>query len=223
MTESTFDALRITLLVATLATTVVVVPGTLLAYALARCSFPGKTLISALVGLPLVLPPTAIGFLLLELLGTHGWLGPQRLGFDLGLLLNWKGAVVASAIMATPLVVRTARVAFESVDPRLESMSRTLGQGRLQTFLGTTLPLARRGLLAAIILGFTRAVGEFGATVIVAGNIPGHTQTLSSAIYSAQQVGDHRQASILLAVALVVGLASILIAEHLARPHRATP
>ncbi len=223
MSDATLDALRITILVASVATAVVVVPGTLLAYALARRSFPGKTLVSALVGLPLVLPPTAIGFLLLELLGTHGWLGPRRLGFDLGLLLTWKGAVVASAVMAVPLVVRTARVAFEAVDPRLELMTRSLGHSRTATFMRTTLPLAGRGLLAATLLGFTRAVGEFGATVIVAGNIPGRTQTLASAIYAAQQVGDEQQARVLLTVSLVLGLGSIIAAEYLARSNRATP
>ena len=220
MNGATFDALRLTLLVASVATVVVVVPGTLLAYVLARHSFRGKTLVSALVGLPLVLPPTAVGFLLLSLFGADGWLGARRMGFDLGLLLTWKGAVLASAIMATPLVVRTARVAFEGVDPRLEAMSRTLGHGRVATFAGTTLPLAARGLTAATILGFTRAVGEFGATVIVAGNIPGRTQTLASALYTAQQVGDHGQAKVLLAIALVLGIGSIVVAEYLVQHPR---
>jgi len=158
-----------------------------------------------------------VGFLLLELLGSRGPLGSERLGFDLDVLLTWKAAVLASAVMATPLVVRTARVTFEGVDPRLEMMARTLGHGRLRTFAATTLPLAGRGLLAAAILGFTRAVGEFGATVILAGNIPGRTQTLALAIFSAQQVGDDREAAALLAVALAVGVAAILTSEHLVR------
>ena len=120
--------------------------------------------------------------------------------------------------MATPLIVRTARVAFEGVDPRLEMMARTLGHGPLRTFFRTTLPLASHGLLAAAILGFTRAVGEFGATVTVAGNIPGRTQTLASAIFSAQQVGNDREASFLLVVSLTVGFAAILASEHLSKP-----
>lgn len=222
MDETTLEALRLTLQVASLATLIVLIPGTFLAYALARWEFPGKSLLSTLAGLPLVLPPTAVGYLLLELLGTRGLLGRDRLGFDLDILLTWKSAMLASAVMATPLVVRTARVTFEGIDPRLEMMARTLGNSRLRTFVNTTLPLAARGLLAAAILGFTRAVGEFGATVIVAGNIPGRTQTLASAIFSAQQVGNDREAYLLLAVALAVGFFAILTSEHLVRqrPHQ---
>jgi molybdate transport system permease protein len=119
--------------------------------------------------------------------------------------------------MATPLVVRTARITFESIEPRLESMAYTLGHGKIRTFFTYTLPLAYRGLLAAMILGFTRAVGEFGATIIVAGNIQGKTRTLASAIFTAQQVMDQRQAAVLLAISLVVGFLSILASEYLSR------
>ncbi len=208
--------LLLTLKVATTATLLVVVPATFLGYALARWRFPGQRLLSALTGLPLVLPPTAVGFLLLRLLAVRGPLGRDTLGFDLGLLLTWKAAVLAAAAMSIPLVVRTARVAFEGVDPRLESMARTLGYGPLAAFLRVTLPLAGRGLLAGVILGFTRALGEFGATVTLAGNIPGRTQTLASAIFSAQQVGDHGRADALMLVALGLGVAAILAAELLA-------
>ncbi len=214
MSEVTLDALRLTLTVASVATALVFIPGTALAYVLARMKVPGKGLISALVGLPLVLPPTAVGYLLLQALGVGGPLG----GLDI--LLTWKAAVLASAVMAAPLMIRTARVAFEGVDPRLESMSRTLGIGPVRTFLSCTLPLATRGLLAAAILGFTRAVGEFGATVTIAGNIPGRTQTLASAIFSAQQVGDHRSARGLLLIALALGVGAILASEHLASTAR---
>jgi len=217
MTDTTISALLLTLRTATLATVIVTIPGTLLAYALARYSFPGKDIIATLVGLPLVMPPTAVGYLLLKMFSTHGLLGPEFLGFDLDILLTWKAVVVACGVMATPLVVRTARVTFEGVDPRLEVMARTLGHGRVRTFFSYTLPLASRGLLAAIILGFTRAVGEFGATVTIAGNIPGRTQTLSTAIYSAQQVGRDTEAYFLLAVALFVGFAAIMATEYLSR------
>ncbi len=215
MSGTTLDALLLTLRVASVATALVLVPGTALAYLLARREFPGKSAVATLVGLPLVLPPTAVGFLLLETLASDGPLA--RLGLDLQILLTWKAAVLASAVMATPLVVRTARVAFEGVDPRLEAMARTLGQRPLVVFFRHTLPLAARGLAAAAILGFTRAVGEFGATVILAGNIPGRTQTLASAIYSAQQVGDDREATVLLAVALVLGVVAIFASESLIR------
>ena len=217
MDDATLAALGLTLRVAAAATALVFVPCTLVAYALARCEFRGKALLSSLFGLPLVLPPTAVGYLLLRVLGSSGPLGPAALGFDLGILLTWKGAVVASCIMASPLVVRTARVTFEGIDPRLEMMARTLGHSRSEAFIRYTIPLASRGLLAAAILGFTRAVGEFGATVMLAGNIPGRTQTLSLAIYSAQQAGNDSEAYVLLGVAVIVGLVALLASEKLSR------
>jgi len=215
---SVLGVLLLTLQVAACATALVLVPAILLGYALARWEFHGHRLLSALVGLPLVLPPTAIGFLLLRLLATSGPLGRDTLGFDLGLLLTWKGAVLAAGVMSIPLVVRTARVTFEGIDPRLETMARTLGFGPVATFFRVTLPLARRGLLAAAILGFTRSLGEFGATVTLAGNIPGRTQTLASAIFSAQQAGNNAQADSLMAISLAVGFVAIITAELLARP-----
>ena len=211
------EVILLTLKVATVATAVIVVPSTLLGYVLARYDFRGREVLSAIVGLPLVLPPTAVGFLLLRLLATDGPLGRDTLGFDLNLLLTWKAAVIAAAVMSMPLVIRTARVTFEGIDPRLEMMARTLGHGRLKTFVFFSLPLARRGLLAGTILGFTRALGEFGATVIIAGNIPGRSQTLASAIFSAQQVGDDQQAYVLMIVAIVMGFAAIVTAELLSR------
>ncbi len=217
MNSAAFSALWISLQAATLATLIVAIPGTLLAYLLARYEFRGKDLLSSLVILPLVLPPTAVGYMLLSLLGTGGMLSPDVLGFDLQILFTFKAVVLACAIMATPLIVRTARVTFEGVDPRLESMAYTLGHGKLRTFFSYTLPLAYRGLLAAMILGFTRAMGEFGATIIVAGNIQGKTRTLASAIFTAQQVMDQQQATILLIISLSVGLAAILLSEYLSR------
>ena len=199
---------------------IVLIPGILLAYILARFEFRGKRTLSSLIGLTLVLPPTAVGYMILQLLAPSGALGRDTLGFDLDLLLTWKGAVVAAVIMALPLVVRTARIAFEAVDPRLEQVARTLGYTPIKTFILFTIPLAYRGLLAAAILGFTRAVGEFGATIIIAGNIPGQTQTIASAIYSAQQVGNDHEAYILIAVALVVGFIAIYTAEFLSQPKK---
>ncbi len=211
--------LLLTLRVATVATAAVVPPALVVAYALARHEFPGKRIVSAVTALPLVLPPTAVGFLLLRLLAVDGPLGRESLGFDLGLLLTWRAAVLAAGVMSLPLVVRTMRVAFEGVDPRLEQMGRTLGWGRLAVFGRVTLPLAGRGLLAAVLLGFTRSLGEFGATVTLAGNIPGRTQTLASAIFSAQQVGDTPRGDLLMGLALVLGFVAIVAAETLAR-HR---
>lgn len=209
--------LLLTLQIASSAILLIAVPAVLVAYLLARRSFFGKSVVETLVALPLVLPPTAVGYLLLSTLAVDGPLGERTLGFDLGLLLTWKGATLASAVMAWPLVVRTARVAFEGVDPRLESMARTLGFGAGETFVRITLPLAARGLLAGLILGFSRALGEFGATVIVAGNIPGRTQTLSLAIFSAEQAGHPREARALLWIAVGLGFVAVFIVEWLSR------
>jgi molybdate transport system permease protein len=202
-----------------LSTLIVMMVSIPLAFVLARVDFHGKYVVSTLVSLPLVLPPTAVGYLLLQLLADDGPLGRGTLGFDLDILLNWKGVIVACSVMSLPLVVRTARVSFEEVNPRLEMMARTLGRSRLATFFTITLPLAGKGLIASMILGFTRAIGEFGATVIVAGNIPGRTQTLASAIFSAQQAGNEQRANMLLIVALVVGFTAVFLTEWLSRPN----
>ena len=216
MSPEFFDVIERTLRVAAVATAIIFVPAVILGYVLARYDFPGKRLLSALTTLPLVLPPTAVGFLLLRLLAHDGWLGAGRLGVDLDLLLTWKAAVLASGLMSAPLVVRTARVAFEGIDPRLEMMARTLGHGRVRMFFGFSLPMARRGLLAGVLLGFTRALGEFGATVTIAGNIPGRTQTLSAAIFEAQQVGDTARGNLYIVVAIGIGFLAIFTAELLA-------
>ena len=209
--------LLISLKVACWVTVLILPPGVLLGLLLARGGFRGKSLIETAATLPLVLPPTAVGYLLLRLLGRYGPLGEPSLGFDLDLLFTWKGAVLASGVMALPLVVRTARVAFEEVDPRLEGMARTLGLGRARTFVEITLPLARRGLLAAAILGFSRALGEFGATVIVAGSIPGRTQTLALAIFNDMQIGHDDEAMALVAVTVALAFAAVFTVEMLLR------
>lgn len=203
-----------TLLWASLSTAVVMLLAVPLGYLLARTDFFGKRVIATLTSLPLVLPPTAVGYLLLRLFADSGPLGM------LDLLLTWKAIIIACSVMSLPLALRTTRVSFEAIDPQLESMARTLGRTRLNTFITVTLPLAKRGLLAAAILGFTRAMGEFGATVIIAGNIPGRTQTLSSAIYSAQQSGNDQQATLLLSIALLVGFVAVFLSEWLSRPSK---
>ncbi|MCP3916780.1 MAG: molybdate ABC transporter permease subunit [bacterium] len=201
--------LWLSLKIAGLATLLTVVPGTLCGLVLARRSFPGKAIVETIVELPLVLPPTAVGLALLSLLGRHGPLGRESLGFDLHLIFTWKGAVLASAVMSFPLVARTARVAFEGVDPRLEWMAASLGMSRMRVKWAVTLPLAARGLTAATLLGFSRALGEFGATALVAGNIPGRTQTLAIAIFDDIQNGRNERAMILLAIAVVLAFAAV--------------
>ncbi len=222
MSAGAGSAVWISLEVAAAATAVVVVPAAFLGYLLARTEFPGKSVIETLVALPLVLPPTAVGYALLRLLAPEGPLGARTLGLDLDLLFTWKGAALASALMALPLVARTCRVAFEHVDPRLESMGHTLGLGRIRTFVEITLPLARRGLLAAMVLGFGRALGEFGATILVAGNIPGRTQTLSLAIFSDIQTGRDDDAKVLVAITVVLAFAAVWTVEWLLRGTRTT-
>jgi molybdate transport system permease protein len=206
---ATLAALRITLEVAFATVLLIAVPALLVGYALARTEFPGKSLVETAIAVPLVLPPTAIGYLLLTLLARDGWLGERRLGFDPDLLFTWKGAVLASSVVCFPLVARTARTAFEEVEPRLELLARTHGCSRVRAWFQVSLPLARRGLLAALVLGFSRALGEFGATVIVAGNIPGRTQTLALAIFNDIQLDDTRHATGL--VLLTVVLAFLLM------------
>lgn len=209
------EIVLLTLKVAAVATLVAGAPCILLGYALARCNFVGKSTLSALAGMPLVIPPTVVGVLLLRLFATEGWLGPQSLGVDLGMVLTWRGAAIASVVMSLPLFVRTARVAFEGVDPALERMARTLGFGPIETFVRFTLPMARRGVLAALVLGFTRALGEYGATVTIAGSIPGRTRTLASAITIAEQSGAEGEARTLILASLALGFASVWLAESL--------
>jgi molybdate transport system permease protein len=171
--------------------------------------------VETLVALPLVLPPTAIGYVLLELFARNGPLGAETLGFDPGVLFTARGAMLASAVVALPLAARVARTAFEGVDPRLETMGRSLGLARAAVLVRVTFPLARRGLLAALLLGFCRALGEFGATVIVAGNIPGRTQTLALAIFTDIQLGDTRGALRLVALCVALAFACVFTVERL--------
>lgn len=214
---SAVEVLWLTLRVAGAATCLAAPAGIALGYVLARRRFRGKSLVETVVALPLVLPPTAIGYLLLVLLARDGLLGERALGFDLDVLFTWRAAVLASAVVALPLVARTARGAFEGVDPRLELMARTLGMSRQRTFARVTLPLARRGLLAAAALGFGRALGEFGATVVVAGSIPGRTQTLALAIFGEIQLGNTEAALRLVLVTVAVAFAVLWWVEYLLR------
>lgn len=216
----TLIPLWLSIKVASVATMITVVPGALAGLVLARRNFPGKALVETIVELPLVLPPTAVGFALLLLLGRNGILGVETLGFNLHLLFTWRGAALASAVMSLPLVVRTSRVAFEAVDPRLESMAASLGMSRWRVKWVITLPLAARGLTAAVLLGFSRALGEFGATVLVGGSIPGRTETLALAIFQDIQNGNDRRAMILLAAAVVIAFAAVGTAGWLHRSER---
>lgn len=213
----TLEVLAITVRVAAGATLLLALPAIAVGYLLARGRLPGRSVLETVVALPLVLPPTAIGYVLLELFSRRGPLGSERLGFDPGVLFTARGAILASAVVAFPLAARTARVAFETVDPRLLSMAASLGLSRRRVFATVTLPLARRGLLAALLLAFSRALGEFGATVIVAGNIPGRTQTLALAIFTDIQLGDARHALGLVGLCVALAFATVFAVERLLR------
>ncbi|ABA87491.1 molybdate ABC transporter, membrane protein, putative [Syntrophotalea carbinolica DSM 2380] len=181
--------------VALLAVSIDAVLGTLLARALARRSFPGKNLVESCIMLPMVLPPTVLGYGLLILLGKRGLLGRllQEM-FGLQIVFTWWAAIVAAAVVSFPLMYQSAKAAFCSVDVSLEQAARTLGSGEGRVFLRVTLPLAYPGLLAGLVLAFARALGEFGATLMIAGNIPGKTQTIPLAIYFAVETGDNQLA-----------------------------
>lgn len=210
--------LLFTLRVALASTLLLLVPGVLLAWALSRRSWRGRSLVEALVMLPLVLPPTAVGLLLLLLLGRSGPIGrPLHEHFGLDIAFTWRAVVVATAVMSLPLLVRSTRTALEEVDPRLVGVARTLGRSPLRAFFEVELPLAWRGLSAGLVLAFTRALGEFGATILVAGNIPGRTQTLSTALFQRVQAGDDPGALRLAGLAAALAFAALLVVELLQR------
>ena len=211
-----------TLRVAALATLLILPPGLLLAWALARRHWRGKSLVETAVALPLVMPPVATGLLLLKLFGRRSGIGgflERALGIEV--VFTWRAVVVAMMVMSFPLLVRGARIALQEVDPRLEQIARTLGAGEARIFLTITLPLAARGIVGGLLLAFARSLGEFGATVLVAGNIPGRTSTLSLAIYNFVQLGRDGQAFRLLAISVVLAFLVVWIAEAaLARRRR---
>ncbi|MFZ4550718.1 MAG: molybdate ABC transporter permease subunit [Aquabacterium sp.] len=190
-------------------------------YALARLRFPGRNLLDTLLTLPMVLPPTVLGYYLLVLLGRKGWLGRWlQTTWDIQLIFTWQGAVIAATIVAFPLVFKPARAAFEGVDAQLEMAARVLGLSEWAVFCRVTLPLAWRGIVAGILLGFARALGEFGATLMVAGSIPGKTQTLSVAVYEAVQAGQDDVAGVLVLVISVTCMIVLLAAHRLAPGHQ---
>ncbi|GEL70471.1 molybdenum ABC transporter permease subunit [Myxococcus virescens] len=206
-----------TIWVATLATLLILPPGLAVAYALARWEGPGKGVVETVLTLPLVLPPTAVGLVLLELLGRNGPLGRVLDAWGLEVVFTPKAVVLASAVMAFPLLVRSARSGFEEVDPRLVAVARTLGDSRTRAFFRVTLPLAWRGVLVGALLAFSRALGEFGATVLVAGNIPGRTQTLSLAIFQRTQLGRDAEALRLAGVAALLAFVAVFATEAVTR------
>ncbi len=212
-----WPALALSLKVAGCATALNLVGGVAVGYALARLRFPGRNVLDSLLTLPMVMPPTVLGYYLLVLLGRRGWLGKWLDDqFGINLIFTWQGAVIAASIVAFPLVFKPARAAFEAVDSQLEQAARVLGVSELGIFFRITLPLAWRGILAGVLLAFARALGEFGATLMVAGSIPGKTQTLSIAVYEAVQAGQDDVANSLVLITSVVCIVVLLTAGRLA-------
>ncbi|CAN5647319.1 molybdate ABC transporter permease subunit [soil metagenome] len=209
-------ALALTLKVAAWATALNVVLGVGIGFAMARCRFPGRDLVDALLTLPMVMPPTVLGYYLLVLIGSQGPLGGWLKGtFGINLIFTWQAAVIAATIVSFPLVFKSARAAFETLDPQLEQAARVLGVRESAIFFRVSLPLAWRGILAGLLLSFARATGEFGATLMVAGSIPGKTQTLSIAVYEAVQAGQDDTANFLVLLTSVTCILVLLAAGKL--------
>ncbi|HZP91298.1 MAG TPA: molybdate ABC transporter permease subunit [Burkholderiales bacterium] len=213
--------LLLTLKVAAWATIFASVAGVAIAFALARLAFPGRELVDAAMTLPMVMPPTVLGYYLLVLIGRRGPIGAWlESNFGVTLVFSWQGAAIAAAVVAFPLVYKAARAAFEGVDRQFEQAARVLGKSEPEVFVRVTLPLAWPGILAGIMLCFARALGEFGATLMVAGSIPGRTQTLSIAVYEAVQAGKDDVADFLVIVTSVVCVVILVASGELLRPRR---
>ena len=213
MTAELLEVTGFTLLMAALATLVMLPPGLALAWLLARCEFRGRSVVETLVSLPIVVPPVATGLILLQLFGRRGPLGRllEPLGVDI--VFTWRAVVIAMAVMGLPLFVRAARAAFEQVDRRYEAIAGTLGARPWRVFWTVSLPLAWRGVVAGLVLGYSRAVGEFGATIMLAGSLPG-TRTLSVAIYRNAELGNDAAAMTLIAGSVAIGFAAVYAANR---------
>ena len=211
-----WESLKLSLLVVSIATAIISIVGIAAAFVLAKRDFRGKELLDAVLTLPLVLPPTVTGYYLIVLLGRRGLLGSyiyHLTGWTV--TFTWQAAVIAATVVTLPLMVKAGRAAIESVNPYYEIASYTLGKSELETFFRITLPLARRGILAGIILSFTRALGEFGATLMLAGNIPGKTQTMPLAIFEAVISGEDRRAQMLALILTAISLVAVYLTNKL--------
>ena len=218
MDSSAWIALALSLKVAGWATALNLFLGTGAGFLLARKRFLGRDLLDAVLTLPMVLPPTVLGYYLLVVIGKRGWLGSWLYEtFGINLIFTWQGAVLAATLVAFPLVLKAARAAFEGVDPQLENAARVLGLGEGAIFFRVSLPMAWNGILAGVLLAFARALGEFGATLMVAGSIPGKTQTLSIAVYEAVQAGQDSVANTLVLITSITCVVVLLSAGRLSK------
>jgi len=216
-----YSPLVLSLWISLVATIIIAVFGTLTAYVLARKRFFGRTLLDAFTTLPMILPPTVTGYYLIILLGKNGIIGNHIYNLTgWSIMFTWQAAVVAATVVAIPIMIKSAKAAIESVDIEYEKAAFTLGKSEIQTFFLVTLPLAKRGLIAGLILSFARALGEFGATIMVAGNIPGKTSTMPLAIYSAVQSGEDQLATMLVILLTAVSIAIIYITTKISKTDR---
>jgi molybdate transport system permease protein len=220
LTQDDLSILLLTVRVAVVATLLILPLGVGAAWLLSRRGGPLRTIAETILSLPLVLPPTAVGILLLDFLRRRSPVGGLLARLDIEVLFTVKAVVIATAVMAFPLLVRPARAAFEEVDRRLPAIARSLGCGPFEAFRRVTLPLAARGILTGTLLAFSRALGEFGATIIVAGNIPGRTQTMALAIFQRHHIGQDDAALRLVWVTVVIAFGAVLASELLSRPRR---
>jgi molybdate transport system permease protein len=214
------EVLALTVSVALAATAAMLAPGIALAWWLARTRSPLRTLVETLVALPLVLPPVATGYLLLRALGRRGWLGAWLEGAGIEVIFTWKAVLIAMVVMGMPLLVRTARAGFEQTSRRYEQIAETLGAGPWRVFVTISLPLSARAVLAGALLAFSRALGEFGATIVVAGSIPGETRTLAVAMYGYLETGRDGEATTLLVASLAIAMAAVWASNRLSREAR---
>jgi molybdate transport system permease protein len=215
--QDTLGIAAFTALMGVLSTLVAMPVGVAAAWLLARRVFPGKAVVETLLTLPLVLPPVATGFLLLQLFGRTSVVGRAFDAIGVPVVFTWKAVVLAMAVMSFPLIVLTVRAGFEQVDRRYEQVAATLGAGPWHVFRTITLPLAARSLVAAAMLGFARALGEFGATIVIAGGIPGQTQTLAVAIFNLTEAGRDADATRMLLVSVAIAFLAMLAANLVQR------
>jgi molybdate transport system permease protein len=217
MPDDAFAIAGFSALMAVVATLVALPPGVALGWRLARQPFRGRSIVETLVTLPLVMPPVATGLILLRVFGRRSPLGRALDEAGLEIIFTWKAVVIAMAVMSLPIIVLTAKAGFEQLNPRFEQMAATLGARPLRIFLTISLPLASRSVIAAALLGFARALGEFGATIMVAGGIPGQTETLAVAIYRLTEIGREDDAMALVVLSVVLAFIAMLASNHVLR------
>jgi molybdate transport system permease protein len=221
MSTSPFDIAVFSAAMALLATAVALPPAVILGWLLARWAFPGRSLVETLCTLPLVMPPVATGLILLRLLGRRSGIGRTLDAAGIEVVFTWRAVVIAMAVMSLPIILLTAKAGFQQLNPRFEQMAASLGASPFRVFFRVSLPLAGRSVVAAALLGFARALGEFGATIMIAGGIPGQTETLSVAIYRLTEIGREDEAWQLMLLSVALAFVAMLASNHVLKQRAA--